>query len=134
MAGLTRSGDDARPFGSAGGVGAITTSPCLRGRGNKGQLPAHHRPADDQSKTLSEINEHLKQNGYFQKFPPEGIEVATRYIVMGIGQALTLRVPVERLREVNRAVEDTAWGGYRSEFYPTYDCKAIALQQRESAK
>jgi hypothetical protein len=83
---------------------------------------------------LSEINEHLKQNGYFQKFPPEGIEVATRYIVMGIGQALTLRVPVERLREVNRAVEDTAWGGYRSEFYPTYDCKAIALQQRESAK
>ena len=31
----------------------------------------------DQSKTLSEINERLKQNGYFEKFPPEGIEVVS---------------------------------------------------------
>src|SRR5262245_47953948 len=87
----------------------------------------------DQSKTLSEINQHLKQNGYFQKFPPEGIEVVTWYIVMGIGQVVTLRVPAERLREVNRAVEETAWGGYRSVFYPTYDYKPIAQQQRQSA-
>src|SRR5262249_31744452 len=86
----------------------------------------------DQSKTLSEINERLKQNGYFQKFPPEGIEVVSWYIVMGIGQVVTLRVPAERLREVNRAVEETAWGGYRTEFYPTYDYKAIAQQQRQS--
>jgi len=88
----------------------------------------------DQSKTLSEINERLKQNGYFQKFPPEGIEVVSWYIVMGIGQVVTLRVPAERLREVNRAVEETAWGAYRSEFYPTYDYKAVAQEQRKSAK
>jgi hypothetical protein len=88
----------------------------------------------DQSKTLSEINERLKQNGYFQRFPPEGIEVVSWYIVMGIGQVVTLRVPAERLRDVNRAVEETAWGGYRTEFYPTYDYKAIAEQQRQSAK
>jgi len=88
----------------------------------------------DQSKTLSEINERLKQNGYFEKFPPEGIEVVSWYIVMGIGQVVTLRVPAERLREVNRAVEETAWGGYRTEFYATYDYKAIAQQQRKSAR
>ena len=88
----------------------------------------------DQSKTLGEINERLKQNGYFQKFPPEGIEVVSWYIVMGIGQVVTLRVPAERLREVNRAIEETAWGGYRTEFYPTYDYKAVAQQQRQSAK
>ena len=59
---------------------------------------------------MGEINERLKQNGYFQKFPPEGIEVVSWYIVMGIGQVVTLRVPAERLREVNRAVEETRVG------------------------
>ena len=43
-------------------------------------------------------------------------------------------VPAERLREVNRVIEETAWGGYRTEFYPTYDYKAIAEQQRNAAK
>lgn len=59
---------------------------------------------------MGEINERLKQNGYFQKFPPEGIEVVSWYIVMGIGQVVTLRVPAERQREVNRAVEETRVG------------------------
>jgi hypothetical protein len=31
---------------------------------------------------------------------------------------VTPRVPAERLRDVNRAIEQTAWGGYRTEFYP----------------
>jgi hypothetical protein len=34
-------------------------------------------------------------------------------------------------REVNRVIEETAWGGYRTEFYPTYDDKAIAEEQRK---
>ena len=42
-------------------------------------------PRHDQPKTLGEINERLKQNGSFEKFPPEGIEVVSWYIVMGIG-------------------------------------------------
>jgi hypothetical protein len=84
----------------------------------------------DQSKTLDQINEHLKVSGYYKKFPPEGIEVVSWYVMMGIGQVVTLRVPAERLREVNRAIEESAWGGFRTEFYPTYDYKAIAAQQR----
>jgi len=88
----------------------------------------------DQSKTLGEINERLKLNGYFQKFPPAGIDVVSWYVMMGIGQVVTLRVPAERLREVNRALEETAWGAYRTEFYPTYDYKTIAQQQRAAAK
>jgi len=50
--------------------------------------------------------------------------------MMGIGQVVTLRVPANRLREVNRAIEETAWGGYSTDFYPTYDYKAIAEQAR----
>ena len=84
----------------------------------------------DQSKTLDQINQHLQASGYFKKFPPEGIEVVSWYVMMGVGQVVTLRVPPERLREVNRAIEESAWGGFTTEFYPTYDFKAIAAQQR----
>src|SRR5216684_3171169 len=80
----------------------------------------------DESKTLDQINAQLRAQGYYKAFPPPGIEVVSWYVMMGIGQVVTLRVPAERLREVNRAIEQTAWGGYRTEFYPTYDYKAVA--------
>jgi hypothetical protein len=40
---------------------------------------------------------------------------------MGIGHVITLRLPPEKLREVNVAFEKGAWGAFRTEFYPTYD-------------
>jgi hypothetical protein len=79
----------------------------------------------DQSKTLDEINEHLKQTGWYQKFPPPGVEIVSWYVMMGIGQVVTLRVPPDKLREVNRVIETIAWGGYHTEFYPTYDYKPV---------
>jgi len=85
----------------------------------------------DESKTLPQINQQLKEQGYFKAFPPPGVQVVSWYVMMGIGQVVTLRVPADKLREVNRAIESTAWGGYRTEFYPTYDYKAAAEQMRE---
>jgi hypothetical protein len=87
----------------------------------------------DQSKTLDEINDQLRQTGYYAKFPPQGVEVVSWYVMMGVGQVVTLRVPPDRLREVNRVIEETAWGGYRTEFYPTYDYKQLAEQERKKA-
>ena len=84
----------------------------------------------DQARPLPELNAQLEKNGWHQKFPPPGTEVVSWYVMMGIGQVVTLRVPAERLRDVNRSIENTAWGGYRTEFYPTYDFKAIADQMR----
>jgi hypothetical protein len=84
----------------------------------------------DESKTLPEINRQLAKQGFYKAFPPPGIEVVSWYVMMGIGQVVTLRVPANRLREVNRVVEETAWGGYRTEFYPTYDYKAAAEEAR----
>jgi ABC-type tungstate transport system permease subunit len=75
----------------------------------------------DQSKTLDEINQHLKQTGFTEEFPPPDSEVVSWYVMMGIGQVVTLRFPAEKLRDVNLAVEHGAWGAYRTEFYPTYD-------------
>lgn len=88
----------------------------------------------DQSKPLGQINAELRQQGFYKAFPPPGIEVVSWYVMMGIGQVVTLRVPAERLREVNRAIEQTAWGGYRTEFYPTYDFKAVAEQLHAEAQ
>jgi len=84
----------------------------------------------DQSKPLPKINQQLAEQGFYKAFPPPGIEVVSWYVMMGIGQVVTLRVPADRLREVNRAIEETAWGGYSTDFYPTYDYKAIAEQAR----
>jgi hypothetical protein len=79
----------------------------------------------DQSKTLDEINDHLKKTGWYEKFPPAGVEIVSWYVMMGIGQVVTLRVPPDKLREVNRVIESSAWGGYHTEFYPTYDYKPV---------
>jgi hypothetical protein len=87
----------------------------------------------DQSKTLDEINQHLKQTGFTEKFPPADAEVISWYVMMGIGQVVTLRLPASRLREVNRIMENSAWGSYRTEFYPTYDYKAIGIGLHDKA-
>jgi hypothetical protein len=75
----------------------------------------------DEAKTLGEIQQHLKETGFDKNFPPPGIEIVSWYVMMGIGQVVTLRVPPARLREVNRLIEQEGWGAYRTEFYPTYD-------------
>src|SRR5215470_2494418 len=87
----------------------------------------------DQSRPLGELNAQLEKQGYYKAFPPTGVEVVSWYVVMGIGQVVTLRLPASRLREVNRIFETMAWGAYRTEFYPTYDFKAIGLAAHEKA-
>jgi|ERR1700683_106280 hypothetical protein len=52
----------------------------------------------DQSKPLEQINAQLRQQGFYKAFPPPGIEVVTWYVMMGIGQVVTLRVPAEPAR------------------------------------
>jgi hypothetical protein len=46
----------------------------------------------DQSKTGDEINDHLKKPGFVENFPPPGVEVVSWYVMMGIGQVVTLSV------------------------------------------
>jgi hypothetical protein len=79
----------------------------------------------DQSKTLDEINKHLDSTGFWKEFPPEGTEVVSWYVMMGIGQVVTLRVPADKLRAVNLAIEKRAWGAFRTEFFATYDFKPV---------
>jgi hypothetical protein len=88
----------------------------------------------DQSRPLSALQAQLDSQGFYKAFPPAGIEVVSWYVMMGIGQVVTLRLPASRLREVNRIMENTAWGSYRTEFYPTYDYKAIGIGLHDKAQ
>ena len=84
----------------------------------------HH----DQSMTLAQIKAHQQKTGFWHMFPPEGVKVVSWYAVMGVGQVITLRVPPDKLRAVNLAIEYGAWGAFRSEFYPTYDLWPVMKQ------
>ena len=88
----------------------------------------------DQSRPLNELNAQLERQGYYKAFPPAGVEVVSWYVMMGIGQVVTMRLPASRLREVNRLLEDKAWGAYRTEFYPTYDYKAVGMAAHDKAQ
>jgi len=75
----------------------------------------------DQSLNLAEIQKLLDDQGFWKAFPPEGTSVVSWHVMMGIGQVVTLEVPASKLRDVNVALEKTAWKAFRTEFYPTYD-------------
>ena len=79
----------------------------------------------DQTKTLTELNQQLDKTGFYKKFPPEGVEVVSWYVMMGIGQVVTVRVTPDKLRPVNLAIEQNAWGAFKTEFYATYDFKPV---------
>ncbi len=111
---------------------ATVTSLCFTGELAKAEEPKKDGTIlltiffkHDQSKTLAEINKHLDSTGFWADFPPPGTEVVSWYVMMGIGQVVTLRVPAEKLREVNLVVEKKAWGAFKTEFYATYDFKGV---------
>ena len=79
----------------------------------------------DQSQNLTEIQKVQEEQGFWKTFPPEGTTVVNWYVMMGIGQVVTLEVPASKLRDVNVALERTAWKAFRTEFYPTYDLYPI---------
>ena len=88
----------------------------------------------DESKTVDEINDHLEKTGFRKYFPPQGVEIVSYNIVMGVGHIITLRFPPDKLREVNLAFERGVWGGFRTEFYLTYDYLKVfnELKQKDS--
>ena len=88
----------------------------------------------DQSRPLGELKAQLAKQDFHKAFPPEGVEVVSWNITMGIGQVIVLRLPASRLAQVNLAIENTAWGVYKTEFFPTYDFMPIAQRERAQAR
>src|SRR5262249_2103818 len=73
------------------------------------------------NKNLTEISVKLEATGFSNRFPAAGCSVVSWYVMMGIGQVVTLKVPTGTLRDVNLAIEQTAWGAFDTEFHATYD-------------
>jgi len=78
----------------------------------------------DQSMNNIERRALLDEAGFAELFPPDGVEIVDRYVMMGIGQVIVLRFRPDHLRRVNLAIENGAWGAYQTEFYVTYDLRA----------
>ena len=79
-----------------------------------------------QDKSLTELQDKMDETRFWQSFPPEGMEIESWYVAMGLGQVITLKVHPKDLRRLNLAVEKSAWGAFKTEFYPTYEFKDIA--------
>jgi hypothetical protein len=88
----------------------------------------HH----DQSKTLDEIMEHTEKTGFYRDFPPEGSELVSWVVAMSYGFIIQLRLEPAALRNLNRFMEQKAWGVFRYEVYPSYDFEPIAQKFKQN--
>lgn len=82
-----------------------------------------------QTMNNDERRELTDKAGFRDMFPPEGVEIVDHYVMMGIGQVIVLKLPPNKLRAVNVALERSAWGAYETEFYITYDLAAARLAE-----
>jgi hypothetical protein len=74
-----------------------------------------------QDKNLDSLRKIQQKNKFQEMFPPKSARVVSWYVMMGIGQVVTVRIPASELRTLNLAIERGAWGAFTTEFYPTYD-------------
>ena len=75
----------------------------------------------DQSKILGEFQAALDARDWWRRFPPDGVEIVSWTVAMGLGQIVTLRLPPDRLQAVNVELERSAWGVFRTEIFVSYD-------------
>jgi hypothetical protein len=74
-----------------------------------------------QDKSLDSIQHNLDKTAFWKMFPPKTARIVSWYVMMGIGQVVTLKLPAADLRTLNLSIEKGAWGAFNTEFYPTYD-------------
>jgi hypothetical protein len=88
----------------------------------------------DQSNNLDAIQTKLKAAEWWDRFPPEGVNIVSWTVAMGFGQIVTLEVPPALLPMVNVELERSAWGVFSTECYPTYDFVPVRERIRERVR
>ncbi len=88
----------------------------------------------DQSNNLDAIQTRLKEADWWERFPPEGVEIVSWYVAMGFGQIVTLRLPPSKLALVNVELERSAWGVFTTECLPTYDFVPVRERIKERVR
>ena len=84
-----------------------------------------------QDKNLDSLQKIQTKNKFRDMFPPASARVISCYVMMGIGQVVTVKIPAAELRTLNLSIERGAWGAFTSEFYPTYDYVPIWKESRK---
>ena len=84
-----------------------------------------------QDKSLSDIQKKQEENKLWDMFPPKQSRVVSWYVMMGIGQVVTLKITPKDLRTLNLSIEKGAWGAFSTEFYPTYDYVQVYKEMME---
>ena len=87
-----------------------------------------------QDKSLKQLQQIEDQNKLWDMFPPKEARVISWYVMMGIGQVVTLKIPAKDLRALNLSIENGAWGAFTTEFYPTYDYVPVWKDMMEKKK
>jgi hypothetical protein len=87
-----------------------------------------------QDKNIDELVEIREKNGFTMNFPPKSAKVISWYVMMGIGQVVTVKIPASELRALNISVERSVWGAFSTEFYPTYDLYPTILENKAKLK
>jgi hypothetical protein len=87
-----------------------------------------------QDKNIDELIKIRESNGFTENFPPESAKVVSWYVMMGIGQVVTVKLPASELRTLNMSVEKSVWGAFSTEFYPTYDLYPIIAEKKAQLK
>jgi hypothetical protein len=87
------------------------------------------RPNQDLS--TQEIQQQMLDNAFWKTFPPDDAEVLSWYSVMGVGQIITLKVPLLKLSEFNETGQNAAWGAFTTEFYISYDYIPVWKEMKE---
>jgi hypothetical protein len=88
----------------------------------------------DQSNDLDAIQTRLKDKDWWERFPPEGVEIVSWTVAMGFGQIVTLRLPPSKLNVVNVELERSAWGVFETKCIPTYDFVPVREMIRERVR
>ncbi|MDH5033080.1 hypothetical protein [Chryseobacterium cucumeris] len=74
-----------------------------------------------QENPVDSIQARVMKQKFYQKLNKSHTRIVSWNVVMGIGQIITLIFKPEYTREVNQVFESGAWGGFKTEFYPSYD-------------
>ncbi|WP_065119654.1 hypothetical protein [Chryseobacterium cucumeris] len=87
-----------------------------------------------QENPVDSIQARVMKQKFYQKLNKSHTRIVSWNVVMGIGQIITLRFKPEYTREVNQVFESGAWGGFKTEFYPSYDFLPVYPVMSEKEK
>jgi hypothetical protein len=103
----------------------ISRNAKAQNMGNKDSIMITIFLKHQQDKNLDSLKKIQERNKFLEKFPPSTARVVSWYVMMGIGQVVTVKIPAAELRTLNLSIEQGAWGAFATEFYPTYDFMPI---------